>query len=53
MIQPGGVIRVKNWPGTARRKFVVKAVHDDRVDALDQDQRLRTFPVELCVVVRR
>lgn len=51
-VQSGDVIRVRDWPGTGRRRFVVRVVRADDLDALDDDQRLRSFPVEHCEVVK-
>lgn len=52
----GDIIRVRDWPGTARKRYVVKHVDEDAraVHAtLEFDTRRRVFPLDKVEVVRR
>ncbi len=52
-MRPGDVIRVSDWPGTRGRRFRIREIREELIDALDRDGRLRTFPLELCRVDRK
>jgi hypothetical protein len=50
----GDVVRVKDWPGVGRRRFVVVKVTESHVEARDASKGgVRIFPRELCTVDRK
>jgi hypothetical protein len=54
---PGDIIKVRDWPGTRGKRYAIKGVRDDQVDAWlverDMANGLYTFPSEKCIIVRK
>ena len=61
-VRPGDVVRVEDWPATARKRYLVRACDGERVDTFEIESwvdgrpvvgRMRTFFASHVRLVRR